>query len=101
MIVNDKIEKIDVIVAKNKLTCLDKKDKIIKENIMAKQNEMLVGRDLMERKVVDSRLMENFGELFEYIMNSKIEVKFGQLLLSIERNDGEIIKKKMEKKPSH
>jgi hypothetical protein len=68
---------------------------------MAKQNEMLVGRDLMERKVVDSRLMENFGELFEYIMNSKIEVKFGQLLLSIERNDGEIIKKKMEKKPSH
>jgi hypothetical protein len=68
---------------------------------MAKQREMLVGKDLMERKVVDSRLMEYFGELSEYIMNSKIEVKLGQLLFSIERNDGEIIKTKMEKAPSH
>jgi hypothetical protein len=97
MKVNDKIEKVDVIVEKNKLTCLDKKDKIIKENIMAKQSEMLIGNYLMERKVVDCRLMENFGELFEYIMNSKIEVKLGKF----ERNDGGIIKTKMEKAPSH
>jgi len=79
----------------------DKKYKIIKENIIAKQSEMLIGKDLMERKVVDSRLMENFDELFEYIMNSKIKVKLGKLLFSIERNDGEIIKTKMEKAPSH
>jgi len=76
MVVNDKIEKVDVIVEKNKLTCLDKIIIIINENIMATQSEMVVGKDLIERKVVDSRLMENFGELSEYIMNSKIEVNW-------------------------
>jgi hypothetical protein len=61
---------------------------------MAKQNEMLIGKYLMERKVVDSGLMENFGDLSKYIMNSKIEVK---LLFSIERNDVKSSRQKWKK----